>query len=227
VKKVSSIKERIKEFAENTGENKDLFFEKIGVTSANFRGKKLQTGVNADLIEKIVSIYPDIDLQWLITGKEKSTKENYDLLNEEKDKYETLAKGIPYYDVEFESGFDFLENNQSVLPTNYINHPFFSSSEFVVRNSGQSMAKVIKHGDAIGMVHLKHWREFLAFGEIYALVLKDNRRLIKVITKGDTPDTFTLLSKPTDNKKEEFPPQQIKKSFITNVFKVEAYSGKF
>ncbi|PQB07996.1 hypothetical protein BST83_13175 [Polaribacter filamentus] len=73
--KVSNIKERIKEFAENTGENKDVFFQKIGVTSANFRGKKLLTGVNADLIEKIVSLYPDVDLNWLITGKEANKEE--------------------------------------------------------------------------------------------------------------------------------------------------------
>jgi hypothetical protein len=77
VKKVSSIKERIKQFAENTGENKDIFFEKIGVTSANFRGKKLLTGVNADLIEKIVSLYPDVNLEWLITGKERRKEESY------------------------------------------------------------------------------------------------------------------------------------------------------
>ena len=76
MKKISTIKERIKEFAENTGENKDLFFEKIGQTSSNFRGKKLSTGVNADVIEKIVTNYPYIDLQWLITGKEtKSSKQ--------------------------------------------------------------------------------------------------------------------------------------------------------
>jgi hypothetical protein len=88
VKKVSSIKERIKQFAENTGENKDLFFEKIGVTSANFRGKKLLTGVNADLIEKIVSLYPDVDLEWLITGKEaKKEKKEGIALKEPQENY--------------------------------------------------------------------------------------------------------------------------------------------
>ncbi|MDO6813789.1 hypothetical protein [Tenacibaculum soleae] len=73
--KITNIKERIKEFAENTGENKELFFEKIGATSSNFRGKKLNTGVNADLIEKIVTLYPDVNLHWLITGEKKETKE--------------------------------------------------------------------------------------------------------------------------------------------------------
>lgn len=72
MKKVSNIKERIKEFAETTGVSKEIFFKNIGVTPANFRGKKLETGVNADLIGKIVSLYPSIDLHWLITGEVKN-----------------------------------------------------------------------------------------------------------------------------------------------------------
>ena len=85
MKKVSNIKYRIKEFAEKTGENKDLFFEKLGTTSANFRGKKLDTGVNGDLIGKIVSLYPDINLHWLITGKTKYAEgEVQNTLNEPK-----------------------------------------------------------------------------------------------------------------------------------------------
>ncbi len=61
--KISNIKEIIKEYAENSGISQELFFKNIGVTSSNFRGKKLETGVNADLIEKIVTLYPDIHLQ--------------------------------------------------------------------------------------------------------------------------------------------------------------------
>lgn len=72
MKKVSNIKERIKELAVKTGVSQGDFFKKIGSTPANFRGKKLETGVNAELIEKIVSLYPTVDLYWLITGKTKS-----------------------------------------------------------------------------------------------------------------------------------------------------------
>lgn len=69
--KVSNIKDRIKEIAVNSSDSQEIFFKKIGTTTANFRGKKLQTGVNSDLIEKIVSLYPAIDLHWLITGNAK------------------------------------------------------------------------------------------------------------------------------------------------------------
>jgi hypothetical protein len=136
-------------------------------------------------------------------------------------------KGVPYYDIDFTASFLVIENNNQIRPDSYISHPFFKGCDYVVRASGQSMAKVICHGDAIGLIKINSWQEFFPFGEIYAIVTNDNFRMIKVITKGDTDEYFTLISKPTDSKKEEFPPQQIKKSSISAIFKVQASSHLF
>lgn len=94
--KVSNIKERIKIIAENSGLTKEKFFSEIGTTSANFRGKKLETGVNSDLIDKIVSLYPDLDLHWLITGEKKyDTSIRDNIVAEPKEEEDYKAK---YYD---------------------------------------------------------------------------------------------------------------------------------
>lgn len=139
--------------------------------------------------------------------------------------YET--KGVPYYDVEFAAGFEDFTQNQAINPSAYVVHPFFNGCDYVIRASGQSMAKVIKHGDLIGITKVEDWFEFLPFGEIYAIVTKSNFRMIKVITQGKTADSFTLISKPSENKKDEFPPQEIKKSKILSIFKVQASSYLF
>lgn len=139
----------------------------------------------------------------------------------------TYQKGVPYYDVEFAAGFEDFTQSQQLQPTSFIKHPFFNGCDYVIRASGQSMAKIIKHGDAIGIVKIENWQEFLPFGEIYAIVTTDNYRMIKIITAGKTDDCFTLISKPSDGKKEEFPPQQIKKTLILNLFKVQASSYLF
>lgn len=146
------------------------------------------------------------------------------IVAETTDNYNT---GVPYYDVEFAAGFEDFSQNQAINPTSYIKHPFFNGCDYVIRASGQSMAKVIHHGDAIGITRVTNWHEFLPFGEIYAIVTKDNFRMIKVITSGKDENHFTLISKPSDNKKDEFPPQQIKKKHILNVFKVQASSYLF
>lgn len=143
------------------------------------------------------------------------------------DSKESVPQGVPYYDLDFTAGFLEVTNNQGTKPDSYINHPFFKGCDYVVRASGQSMAKVISHGDAIGLIKLNNWQDFFPFGEIYAIVTNDNFRMIKVITQGDSEEHYTLISKPTDGKKDEFPPQQIKKSSISAIFRVQASSHLF
>ena len=185
--------------------------------------------IGSDKLTIVLDNYRDLSLRWLLYNEGDMIISKNNQTNGPQVSYglQTTPSGTPYFDVDFESGFTFLENNQTTKPTSYINHPFFATSDIVVRNSGQSMAKVIKHGDAIGLKHLPNWQEFLAYGEIYAIVLADDRRLVKIITKGDDTNSFTLISKPSDNKEDEFPPQQIKKFLIRNVFRVEAASCLF
>lgn len=139
----------------------------------------------------------------------------------------TAPKGVPYYDVDFTASFVEVENNQQSNPDHYVTHPFFTGCDFIVRASGQSMAKIIKHGDAIGLLEVRDWQSFMPLGEIYAIVTTNGFRMIKIVTKGDADDTYTLLSKPSDSKVHEFPPQQIKKKHILSIFKVQASSHLF
>lgn len=70
------IKERILQFIELKGVTKERFYENIGMTSANFRGKAKETPINSTAIENILSEFPDLNLEWLITGKGEMTKSN-------------------------------------------------------------------------------------------------------------------------------------------------------
>lgn len=146
------------------------------------------------------------------------------LVQEQSDNYN---KGVPYYDLDFTASFLEVENNQDVKPDSYISHPFFKGCDYVVRASGQSMAKVIRHGDAIGLIKINDWQEFLPLGEIYAIVTRNGFRMIKVITKSDDPKSFKLISKPSNGKLGEFPEQDIKKESILSIFKVQASSHLF
>lgn len=74
---MSLIKERILQLAESKGVRKTKFPEKIGMTYSSFKGDALKTPINSEAIGNILSLYPDVDLQWLITGKECVQAENY------------------------------------------------------------------------------------------------------------------------------------------------------
>lgn len=76
VNKITNIKERVVLVAEKQEVTKEYFFSKIGVTSANFRGKAQKTPLNSNVVENIITEFPEINLHWLITGEgEMLTKE--------------------------------------------------------------------------------------------------------------------------------------------------------
>lgn len=159
--------------------------------------------------------------------KEFDVKDVEDSENGENPVYENSKQGVPYYDIDFTLSFVGVENSQQANPDTYVTHPFFNGCDYIVRASGQSMAKLIKHGDAIGLIKINNWQEFIPLGEIYAIVTKNGFRMVKIITKGKDDHHFKLISKPSDNKKDEFPDQEIKKSNIIQVYKVQASSHLF
>ena len=67
--KISNIKERILYFLEYKGVTKSKFFEKIGMTYGNFTGKSKETPLNSEAISNILLEFPDINLDWLVSGK--------------------------------------------------------------------------------------------------------------------------------------------------------------
>ncbi len=80
VNKFSNIKERVVQIAESQSISKERFFESIGMSSANFRGKAKETPLNSNAVANIITNYPEVDLYWLITGEKKGSSANY--LNE-------------------------------------------------------------------------------------------------------------------------------------------------
>ena len=63
------IKERIIQLIEYKGIAKENFYVKIGMTSASFRGKAKESPLNSNAIENILSEIPDVNIEWLLTGK--------------------------------------------------------------------------------------------------------------------------------------------------------------
>ncbi|MCK9303282.1 MAG: hypothetical protein PHU62_07815 [Bacteroidales bacterium] len=70
------IKERVKQLIESQNIAKEEFYKKVGVTSANFRGKALKTPLNSSTIANIFAEIPDVNLEWLITGRGEMLQKN-------------------------------------------------------------------------------------------------------------------------------------------------------
>lgn len=78
VNKFSNIKERILYLTEYYNVSKELFFENIGMTYGNFKGSAKERPLNSDAIVKILSIYTELNSDWLLTGKGEMLKKEYE-----------------------------------------------------------------------------------------------------------------------------------------------------
>lgn len=74
--KLSTIKGRVVYLIEYHGDVKERFFEKIGMTYGNFKGPAKKTPLNSNAIVNILSIYNDVNPEWLLTGNGEMLRHN-------------------------------------------------------------------------------------------------------------------------------------------------------
>lgn len=74
--KISTIKKNILHFIENQGFKKEDFFNKIGVSYSNFKGKSLNSEIASDKLVIILTMFPELNSDWLLTGKGEMLKQN-------------------------------------------------------------------------------------------------------------------------------------------------------
>lgn len=73
--KLSNIKERILYIIKNQGFKYEDFFNKIGMSYGNFKGSNKNRPINSDSIADILTFIPQLNIEWLITGKGSPLKE--------------------------------------------------------------------------------------------------------------------------------------------------------
>lgn len=120
--------------------------------------------------------------------------------------------GVPYYNVDFEMGYDFLTNDQTTNCDYMINFSPYNKCDAWCNARGNSMHPTISSGDIIALKRIED-AHLLISGEIYAIVTVNELRTIKRIK--DNGKTLTLIP---DNK--EYPEQTIDKSDVIKVFQV-------
>ena len=121
--------------------------------------------------------------------------------------------GIPYFNVDFEMGFDMMVNDQTSTPDYMIDFAPYNKCDCWCNARGDSMHPTISNGDIIAIKEIRDPRTCLINGEIYAIVTTNDLRTIKRIK--DNGDTITLIP---DNK--NYPEQTISKDLILKVYKV-------
>nr|WP_153851175.1 hypothetical protein [Ornithobacterium rhinotracheale] len=68
-KKMPLIKSRVIYFIESQGIEKKKFYEKTSIAASNFKSSGLKSELGGDKIAQILSLYPNINPEWLLLGE--------------------------------------------------------------------------------------------------------------------------------------------------------------
>lgn len=176
------IKERIRYIAENKNIKKEVFFNELGISSANFRGDKIDRPLNSDTIAKLITLYPDINPHWLLTGEGVPFLFQLEQLNEPNTAYTTNTNKIPLIHADTLSK----KENKPLLFTKseVIEHyviPKFNGKgvEYLLAYDGpQDMFSTIKKGDLLACKRIND-TTFTQWGKPHVLITEQGVMLRK------------------------------------------------
>ena len=145
--KISPIKQRILQFADNLNISKREFYAKIGVSRGTLESK---TGITEDVLAKFIATFPDVSIEWLMQGKGrmKVDKEVVDNVATAIAIHEAITLGKPLYERVVTVTGDAIKN-----PGNFKVKNGTNAAELVEAAGGfQSQPeKVISGGPMMGM----------------------------------------------------------------------------
>lgn len=221
---ISPIKQRILSFAATLGISKRDFYAKIGVSRGTLESK---TGITEDVITKFFATYPDVSIEWLMTGKgemlkterppmqqtttqecstrDKITKneanrQTFEYKSEKKIAHrvpEGRKEGIPLIPIEAMAGA--LTSEQTVLEYECERYvvPVFKGADFLIPVKGSSMYPKYSSGDIVACQRVSMSDLFFQWNKVYVIDTNQGA-LIKRIKPGSSSDRILIVS---DNEK--------------------------
>ena len=175
----SNIKERVLYISENKGIAREKFFDDLGITYGNFKGKAKEKALSSDILAKIVTKYPDVSPEWLLTGRGEMLKPEHENQSQEV----TIIKGnrktrdaiidtqeIPLYDLDATAGLSaFFKGDKKASIIDTIKIPNAPRCDGAFGVVGDSMVPLLRSGDTILYKEVPLNIDYIMFGEMYVL----------------------------------------------------------
>lgn len=194
----SPIKQNILLYLTEKGVTPYEFYRASGVT----RGVLQQNnGISEDNIARFLAYAPDVNIEWLITGKGEMLKDKH--INYQRQKElayhvpEGSHEGIPLIPVEAMAGA--LTSERTVLEYECERYvvPVFKGADFLIPVKGSSMYPKYSSGDIVACQRVPMSDLFFQWNKVYVIDTNQGA-LIKRIKPGSTPDKVLIVS---DNEK--------------------------
>lgn len=207
----TNIKERVLYFTDYKGFAKEKFFEELGVTYGNFKGKAKEKALSSDVLAKIVSKYPELNPEWLLTGEGEMLKSDN---NTPAVAEPQIPSGIPMlpFDAFAGIGTDVEGVNLDTIEERYV-VPLFDGMkmDFMIPVRGSSMYPKYNSGDVVACRMVQELL-FVQWNKVYVLDTISQGVIIKRLKKSDK-EGFVICK--SDN--EQYEPFEIPMSDIRTI----------
>lgn len=194
--------QRIMQFIEYKGISKYKFYQETGLSNG-FLDKGENMG--SDKCEKIIYVYPEINSEWLLTGRGPMLKENVykesepdiQILHHPKvpDK-KVEQQAIKLYDVAAAANLRTLFDNKDQNILGEITIPDIPKCDGAVYVNGDSMYPLLKSGDIIAYKEI-HTFSSVVYGEMYLIsfdLAGDEYLCVKYVNKSEEEGYIKLVS---------------------------------
>lgn len=182
--KISPIKDRILKFAETLGISKREFYATISVSRGTLESK---TGITEDVVAKFIAKYPDVSIEWLITGEGNMLKNS--VHSQQSDRL------IPLYeDVASIGGINSISASMDgVMPSSeFIDAgDWFRGATAAIRHYGDSMLEY--PSGCIIVLKEVHDKRQVVWGRNYCIETQEFR-ITKKLQRGNQDHCYTAYS---------------------------------
>jgi phage repressor protein C with HTH and peptisase S24 domain len=200
------VSERIGQYIKKKGISYYAFENSLGASRGSIsKAVKEGKSIGSNVLENIMSIYTDINPNWLLTGQGKMFLEQDNFLENRhlttfqlKTDYSIESQQIPLYDIEAVAGLVPLFNDSNVKqPIDYISIPRLPKCDGAVYITGDSMYPLLKSGDIVLYKEVRDKKNEIFWGEMYLLSIDmsgEEYITVKYIQKSELNGFVKLVS---------------------------------
>jgi len=224
---LSPIKERILKYLESNRISRESFYRETGISASNFKGSGLRSELGGDKIAKILTIYPRLNPDWLLTGRgdmegaaaETEAPVAYPAADETEggrvsDIVLPLAdpdemQSVPLYELDPAAGLaELLRNPNAAALRCRLVLPGLPPCDGALRIAGDAMDPLLKSGDIVLYKTVGELPECLLWGEMYLLSFVadgEEYTALRYVQRGDDDAHVRLVSHNPHHASKEIP----------------------
>ena len=221
-----NVKEKIKKYLKTSNIKASDFEKSIG--ASNGYVNSISKGIGGDKLEKIRELYPDLDTVALFDSSNDRVfveREQQSMTIQNNEKAALISIGVPYYDIDYAGGWSSEEVFANQLPNFFITSPDFEKADFACNLIGQSISRRIPHRAVIGLRQINDWELYFPTNEVYAVLMKNELRTVKIVKRSEKEGYLTLIPDPLPEYNQTiYEPEEVPITFVSKMFQIVAWA---